>query len=356
MQNNKGIAKTFGICMNADVIIGPKYNLFEMLHYQDQKILTEKYPFYYHSDHLGSTTYLTDRNGNITQTLAYLPYGEDWVDITAFQPNYNNLFDTTMLGTYSFNGKEKDYESGFHYYGARYYASELGIWLSVDPMSDKYPSLSPYNYCADNPVKFIDPKGEEIWIINKRGTRVLYSVGMKTMEIDNYTAETINALNKLSSTKTIGLQIKQIAVNKTLKINIIENSNNTLSITKISEDRDNNMHISPNQDILFNPQLGIEDILTQEAMSPATALGHEFGHIINLISDSKEFNKRIKTKRNDIWDTEEEFYNIRMYEHGIAQEWKELQRNGHNTLDDNGKKRYQIIRTESSTSNKKSIE
>ncbi len=59
MQNNKGIAKTFGICMNADVIIGPKYNLFEMLHYQDQKILTEKYPFYYHSDHLGSTTYLT---------------------------------------------------------------------------------------------------------------------------------------------------------------------------------------------------------------------------------------------------------------------------------------------------------
>jgi hypothetical protein len=38
---------------------------------------------YYHSDHLGSTTYLTDRNGNITQTLAYLPCGEDWVDITA---------------------------------------------------------------------------------------------------------------------------------------------------------------------------------------------------------------------------------------------------------------------------------
>ncbi|MCR5424716.1 MAG: hypothetical protein K6E93_08190 [Bacteroidales bacterium] len=60
------------------------------------------------------------------------------------------------------NGKEKDYESGFHYYGARYYWSELLTgWLSVDPMLDKYPSLSPYNYCAWNPVKLVDPNGEE---------------------------------------------------------------------------------------------------------------------------------------------------------------------------------------------------
>ena len=61
------------------------------------------------------------------------------------------------------NGKEKDYESGFHYYGARYYWSELLTgWLSVDPMSDKYPSMSPYNYCAWNPVKLVDPDGCEV--------------------------------------------------------------------------------------------------------------------------------------------------------------------------------------------------
>ncbi len=151
--------------MQADVVINNDCNLFNMMYEQRERDAIE-YPFYYHSDHLGSTTYLTDRNGNITQTLAYLPYGEDWVDITAFQPNYNNLFDTTMLGTYSFNSKEKDYESGFHYYEARYYNSELSMWLSTDPMSNKYPSLSPYNYCADNPVKFIDPNGEEIDLSN----------------------------------------------------------------------------------------------------------------------------------------------------------------------------------------------
>ncbi len=61
-----------------------------------------------------------------------------------------------------FNGKEKDWESGFHYYGARYYWNEvLTGWLSVDPMMDKYPNISPYAYCSWNPVLFIDPNGRE---------------------------------------------------------------------------------------------------------------------------------------------------------------------------------------------------
>ena len=61
-----------------------------------------------------------------------------------------------------FNAKEKDYESGYHYYGARYYDSELlTSWLSVDPMMDKYPTISPYAYCAWNPVKLVDPDGRE---------------------------------------------------------------------------------------------------------------------------------------------------------------------------------------------------
>ena len=52
-----------------------------------------------------------------------------------------------------FTGKEKDSESGYYYFGARYFMPNLSIWNSVDPMADKYPSLSPYNYCAWNPMK-----------------------------------------------------------------------------------------------------------------------------------------------------------------------------------------------------------
>ena len=64
--------------------------------------------------------------------------------------------------TYTFSAKERDAETGLSYFGARYYSSDLSIWLSVDPMSDKYASLSPYVYCADNPVKLTDPDGR--WI------------------------------------------------------------------------------------------------------------------------------------------------------------------------------------------------
>ena len=65
----------------------------------------------------------------------------------------------------SFSGKEKDSETGYHYFGARYYNSDLSIWLSVDPMSDKYPSLSPYNYCAWNPMKLVDPNGDTLDLV-----------------------------------------------------------------------------------------------------------------------------------------------------------------------------------------------
>lgn len=64
-----------------------------------------------------------------------------------------------MVTLYKFNGKEKDEETGMYYYGARYYVPELSIWLSVDPLADERPNLSPYNYCQWNPVRLIDPTG-----------------------------------------------------------------------------------------------------------------------------------------------------------------------------------------------------
>ena len=72
------------------------------------------------------------------------------------------------------SGKEKDSETGYYYFGARYYNSDLSLWLSVDPMADKYPSLSPYNYCAWNPMKLVDPDGAEILIGLYSGSKKKY--------------------------------------------------------------------------------------------------------------------------------------------------------------------------------------
>jgi RHS repeat-associated protein len=117
--------------------------------------------YFYHPDHLGSSSWITDNTGRPIQHLHYLPFGEDWVD----QRN------SSWNAPYTFSGKEKDVETGYGYFGARYYDSGLSIWLSVDPMSDKYPSMSPYNYCANNPVILVDPDGEDpIYAKNFWGT------------------------------------------------------------------------------------------------------------------------------------------------------------------------------------------
>ena len=69
-----------------------------------------------------------------------------------------------------FTGKERDSETGYSYFGARYYDSDLsGLFLSVDPMADKYPSISPYAYCAWNPMKLVDPDGRDVWTVDDNG-------------------------------------------------------------------------------------------------------------------------------------------------------------------------------------------
>jgi RHS repeat-associated protein len=96
--------------------------------------------------------------------------------------------------TSSFTGKERDSETGFSYFGARFYDSDiLTGWLSVDPMADKYPGLSPYAYCANNPVKLVDPDGRDVWLPGGD----LYSPNMKTEGYDHDDAVTIQALNEI---------------------------------------------------------------------------------------------------------------------------------------------------------------
>ena len=69
--------------------------------------------------------------------------------------------------------KEKDYETGYYNFGARYYDPVLsGLFLSVDPMADKYPSISPYAYCTWNPVKLVDPDGRDWYDLFNDGTLV----------------------------------------------------------------------------------------------------------------------------------------------------------------------------------------
>ena len=118
---------------------------------------TKEETFFYHNDHLGSTSYITDDHANITQYDAYLPYGELLVD------EHSSSEDMP----YKFNGKELDEETGLYYYGARYMDPKISMWLGVDPLTEKYISVSGYVYCIGNPIRFVDPNG--CWHWEKNG-------------------------------------------------------------------------------------------------------------------------------------------------------------------------------------------
>ena len=111
----------------------------------------EKMQFYYHPDHLGSSSYITNLNGEVVQHIEYVPFGEVFVE------ERNNIWNTPYL----FNAKEFDEETGLYYYGARYYDPRLSLWISTDPLQEKYPYTNSYCFTSNNPIRFVDPDGHE---------------------------------------------------------------------------------------------------------------------------------------------------------------------------------------------------
>ena len=137
---------------------------------------TKEETFFYHSDHLGSTSYITDDHANITQYDAYLPYGELLVDEHSSSEEL----------PYKFNGKQFDDETGLYYYGARYMNPMASIWYGVDPLAEKYVATGGYVYTLDNPVRLIDPNGNWSWPW-ERGSLIEYrGNGVFGIRIENF--------------------------------------------------------------------------------------------------------------------------------------------------------------------------
>ena len=110
----------------------------------------EKMQFFYHPDHLGSSSYITNLDGEVSQHIEYVPFGEVFIE------ERNNTWNTSYL----FNAKEFDEETGMYYYGARYYEPRLSLWMTCDPLQEKYINISTYCYTFNRPVVLIDPNGE----------------------------------------------------------------------------------------------------------------------------------------------------------------------------------------------------
>ena len=133
--------------------------------------IREKNLYFYHPDHLGSSSYITDREGRITQHTEYIAFGE-----LLFEEH-----STSKTMPYLFNGKELDQETNLTYFGARYLDMKTSLWLNTDPLSGYNPikehehyidgqhnrgvfnpmNLNTYTYTYQNPIVFVDPNGKQ---------------------------------------------------------------------------------------------------------------------------------------------------------------------------------------------------
>ena len=126
------------------------------------KTTKDKFAFYYYNqDHLGNIRQVTEADGTkkgaIIQKMNYYPFGAEFCDLNT----------VSYVQNHKYNGKEFDHMHGLNTYdyGARQYNPVTGRWDRMDPLCEKYYNVSPYNYCLNNPVRFIDPDGNDVKII-----------------------------------------------------------------------------------------------------------------------------------------------------------------------------------------------
>ena len=145
--------------------------------------------YYFATDHLGSSSVLTNQWGSYHERIEYLPYGEVWVEDASITINYRT--------PYKFTGKELDKETGLYYFGARYYDARIGRWISTDKYLERYLpikgsveldnlpgmggvynslNLDLYCYVRGNPIVYLDPDGHVLkefgeWL-NKAGADI----------------------------------------------------------------------------------------------------------------------------------------------------------------------------------------
>jgi RHS repeat-associated protein len=113
---------------------------------------------YYLTDHLGNNRVVVNQSGTVTQKNHYYPFGMAFAE----------KFDNGTKQPYKYNGKELDQMHGLNLYdySARYYESAIGRFTTVDPLAEKYYSISPYVYVMNNPLKYIDPDGREVFPVH----------------------------------------------------------------------------------------------------------------------------------------------------------------------------------------------
>ena len=246
------------------------------------------------TDHLGSTRCVVNQSGTVLQKTDYYPYGLPFT-VANLQSN-----------RYLYNGKELEHQTlGQSYlgtldYGARHYDPLIARWHSTDPLQQKYLDISPYAYCAGDPVNLVDVDGKRIYFAE--GVSEEFKIRfMETVKFMNECGTSYNIAEIQSSDRVYYIDDLENAPldregHKRVSSYIHYESDGSGSAT---------LYWDPFQ-VVMNVQSGL-------SWSPTTVLAHEFGHLKRLDraldggdEQLKAFNESAKDKSDPVYGNKED--------------------------------------------------
>lgn len=208
------------------------------------------YHFYF-TDHLGNTRAVVNANGNVVQRNQYYPFGMAFAETSSSEQDKQ---------PYQYNGKELDRRSGLNLYdySARYMEPALGRFTTMDPLVEKYYSISPYAYCANNPMRFVDKDGKKVYLMP-------------------------GASNEFKTFFTIAV----LHLNQNGASSMLAKLNDSDQIYFIREGQGFSGFDIENKTIIWDPLMGI---LTNEGhvMSPTAVLNHEVDHALQYDTNMEQ--------------------------------------------------------------------
>jgi hypothetical protein len=181
---------------------------------------------------------------------------------------------------------------GWYDYGARMYNPNVGRWNGVDPLAEKYQPISPYVYVANNPLKFIDPNGEEIWVTLDNGETVQYRDGKYWSDYENgekykgrkgkFGRNTLKALNHIAVN---GGEVGEDLIKRLASAPATTKDGTGFKVTINYQEGGGTYQgdrvAGGSGDIAgplgFDPSIGLVNE-NGEILSPSGALAHELGH------------------------------------------------------------------------------
>ena len=218
---------------------------------------------YYLKDHQGNNRVVISQSGTVEETNHYYPFGGAFASTSNVQP-------------YKYNGKELDSKKGLNWYdyGARHYDAALGRFTTNDRFAEKYYSMSPYQYGANNPVNNIDVNGDTI-VVNPNPNGLIDNVRISFGFDTKYQKDVKADLQQLKKDdKEIGEMIIEL-----------EKSKNVHSITRTKRGKSNSSGFDREkakkdipQGSIINYDPDVKTDINGNHRTPRIGLSHELQH------------------------------------------------------------------------------